>query len=249
MSGSRRPVPIEQPALLAALVARDEGLLATFVDLTTGTLVQLLDPAITGRDNGTVWARIEGDPERYAEIPRYTRQFRLMQDFVDLVEDDDLARLLDTALTGNEAFRKFEVLLAAWPVEQARWTRYRHDQLVRWAVAWLRSLDVEPPWAAGMPEEQALDVPDLLRVALEGPGEAGHRRVTTPSTTEATRLFLKLARQLCELRREPFRARRVRQLRRFRRGGIEITREDRAVTVSIVQNGPGADRDGDGELS
>lgn len=237
MSGVRRAVSIDEPVLLAALVARDEGLLATFLDLQTGSLVRLFDPAVTGRDNQPVWALIEQEPERYAEIPRYTRQFRLMQDFVDLVEDDDLARLLDTALTGREAFRRFEVLLAAWPKERDRWNDYRHEALVQWAVAWLRSLDVEPPWASGMPEESALDVPELLRVALESPGDAGSRTVTFESPEQATRLFVKLARQLCELRREPFRARRVRQLRRFRRGGIEIACDERVVTLAIVKGG------------
>ncbi len=245
MSGERRAVSIDQPVLLAALVARDEGLLATFLDLHTGELVRLFDPAVTGRDNASVWARIDEEPERYAEIPRYTRQFRLMQDFVDLVEDDDLARLLDTALTGHEAFRKFEVLLAAWPQEQARWIDYRHEALVRWAVGWLRSLGVEPPWARGLPEESALDVPELLRVALEAPGVAGRRTVVLDTPEHAAQVFVKLARQLCELRREPFRARRVRQLRQFRRGGIEIVRDDRAVTLAMVRDDrhPGPETD------
>jgi len=235
MSGERRAVPIDEPVLLAALVARDEGLLATFVDLETGDLVRLFDPAVTGRDNESVWARIDQAPERYAEIPRYTREFRLMQDFVDLVEDDDLARLLDTALTGREAFRRFEQLLAAWPAEHARWNAYRHDALRRWGVTWLRSLDREPPWAHAIPEESGLDVPDLLRVALEAPGATGTRRVQLETPDQALQLFLKLGRQLCELRREPFRARRVRQLTRFRRGGIEIARKDLAVTLTIVE--------------
>ncbi|MEM6928018.1 MAG: UPF0158 family protein [Myxococcota bacterium] len=232
----RQPVTIDQPVLLAALVARDEGLLATFVDLQTGDLVRLFDPAVTGRDNEAVNALLDAAPERYAEIPRYTRQFRLMQDFVDLVEDDDLARLLDTALTGHEAFRKFEVLLAAWPREQSRWEAYRHEALTRWAVTWLRSLDVEPPWAAGLPEEPALDVPELLRLALQGPGAAHRRTLRLETPEQATQLFVTLARQLCELRREPLRARRVRQLQRFRRGGIEITRHDRSVTLEIVDH-------------
>lgn len=249
MSGARRLVPVEQSALLAALVARDEGLLATFVDLQTGALVRLYDPAVTGRDNTNVWAQIDGEPERYAEIPRYTRQFRLMQDFVDLVEDDDLARLLDTALTGREAFRRFEVLLAAWPREQGRWAEFRHDALLRWAVTWLRSLGVEPPWATDMVEEPAPDVPVLLQVALGTGGGVGRRSLRLESTEQADQLFLKLARQLCELRREPFRARTVRQLRRYRRGGVEITRDGREVTLGIVEFATDPDPEGADELS
>jgi len=240
MNGERRAVPIDEPVLLAALVARDEGLLATFVDLDNGKLMRLFDPAVTGRDNDAVWARIDQAPERYAEIPRYTREFRLMQDFVDLVDDDDLARLLDTALSGREAFRKFEQLLAAWPREHARWKEFRRDALLRWGVAWLRSLDCEPPWARDMPEESGLDVPEILRVALEARGGAGERTVHLESADLAIRLFVQLSRQLCELRREPLLARHVRQLQRFRRGGVEISRDDLAVTITIAPRDPAA---------
>lgn len=234
MSSPPRLLAIDKPVLLAALVARDEGLLATYVDLHTGGLVRLFDPAVTGRANEGTWARIDGEPERYAELPRYTRQFRLMQDFVDLVEDDDLARLLDTALTGHEAFRRFEIVLAAWPHEQSKWVDYRHDALVRWGVAWLRSLGVEPPWAQGLALESAADVPELLDVALRSAGGSGTRTVELESPAQAVQLFVRLARQLCELRREPFRARGVRQQHRFRRGGIEITRQECTITLGIV---------------
>ncbi|MEN0063413.1 MAG: UPF0158 family protein [Myxococcota bacterium] len=239
-------MPIDEPVLVAALIARDEGLLATFVDLQTGELVRLFDPAVTGRTNEATWTRIDQEPERYAEVPRYTRQFRLMQDFVDLVEDDDLARLLDTALTGHEAFRKFEVLLAAWPKEQSRWNGYRHDALVRWGVAWLRSLGVEPPWATELPQDSGLDVPELLRVALTAPGGPGTRTLELETPEQAARLFVKLAREVCELRREPFRARRVRGLHRFRRGGIDIVRRDRQVTLTLAPFPPATDPDSDG---
>ena len=108
----RRPLNVDAGALLAALTARDEGLVGTYVDLREGALLRLYDPAVVGRTNDALEARIDSDPDRYAKVPLFTRDFRLMAEFVDTVDDDDLARLLDTALSGRGAFRRFEAVLA-----------------------------------------------------------------------------------------------------------------------------------------
>lgn len=235
MDGPRRRVSLEASVLLAALVDRDEGLLATFIDLTDGSLLRLYDPAVTGRDNEALLSRIDTDPERYAEVPRYTRMYRLMTEFVDSVRDDHLARLLDTALTSREAFRRFEGVLAAWPEEHARWASYREGALVRWAVAWLRSVGVEPDWAIPLPPEAPLAVPELLEVALLG-REAGDgvRILEAPSEEVAQGLFVKLARQLCELYCEPFQARTLRGRTRFARGGVEIRRDGARLILAVL---------------
>ncbi len=182
MDGPRRRLPLEASVLLGALVARDEGLLATFVDLVDGGLLRLYDPAVTGRDNEALLSRIDAEPERYAEVPRYTRMYRLMNEFVDAVEDDHLARLLDTALTSREAFRRFEGVLAAWPQEHDRWVTYREEALAGWAVAWLRSVGVEPDWELPLPPEAPLAMPELLEVALLGRDQGAGVRILEASS-------------------------------------------------------------------
>ena len=235
MAGERTRLRLHGGALLEALVARDEGLLATYVDLLDGSLVRLVDPAVTGRTNERVLSKIDADPDRYAEVPRYTRSYRLMAEFVDSVDDDDLARLLDTALTGREAFRRFDAVLRGWPSELQRWQTYRQDALTRWAAAWLRSLGIEPDWELPASPEVPNDVPELLQVALQGePGPDGAACWQLDSESEASRLFNRLARQLCELRSEPFQVRGLRARTRFARGGVEIRRDGLRVFLSIL---------------
>lgn len=235
MGGERRSLRLHGQALLEALVARDEGLLATYVDLTDGTFVRLYDPAVTGRANQAVLEKLDADTDRFAEIPRYTRTYRLMADFVDSVEDDDLARLLDTALSGREAFRQFDAVLAGWPAEQARWTDFRRDALTRWAATWLRSIGIEPEWELEVPPESAAPVPELLRVALHGrqpsPGTALYE---ASDEAEAAWMFRRLARQLCELHHEPFSARQLRGRTRVTRGGVELRLAGTRVYLSVL---------------
>ena len=234
MGDERRRLGLDGSALLEALVARDEGLLATYVDLTNGELVRLYDPAVTGRSNEGVHTKVDQEPERFAEVPRFTRSYRLMADFVDTVEDDHLARMLDTALTGRQAFRRFDAVLAGWPTERERWATFRRTALIHWAAAWLRSHQLEPDWELEVPPEHPAEVPEILQVAVSGQSIAQRsRQWSLPSEAEAARLFHRLARQLCELRGEPFGVRRLRSRTRFTRGGVELRRDGAQVILTI----------------
>ncbi|MEQ1506125.1 MAG: UPF0158 family protein [Myxococcota bacterium] len=233
----RRPLPIDARALIAALTAREDGLVGTYLDLQAGTLLRLVDPAVTGRTNDAIEALLDRDPDRYAKVPLYAREYRLMTEFVDTVDDDDLARLLDVALAGRGAFRRFDAVLASRPGESARWDRYRDDALGRWAVAWLRSLGVEPVWDRPIPAEEPPSAPWLVQVALRGeardtPTELV-RVLRTASEAEATTTFLRLARELCEVSREPFRSAAFRGAQRIARSGVELRRDGPTVTIVV----------------
>lgn len=233
----RRPLDIDAGALLAALTARDEGLVGTYLDLAEGGLVRLYDPAVVGRTNDAVEARIDAEPDRYAKVPLFTRDFRLMAEFVDTVEDDDLARLLDTALSGRGAFARFDAVLAGWPLERSHWAQFREQALERWAVGWLRSVGVEPRWDRPVPPEEAPEAPWLLRIALlgrPGPGSDGLVRCLDAETeAEAQRTFVRLARELSELWREPFRRSALNHQNRFARGGVELRRDGTTVAITL----------------
>jgi Uncharacterised protein family (UPF0158) len=234
----RRPLAVDRSSLLAALTTRDEGLLGTYVDLHTGGLLRLYDPAIVGRNNDATEVQLDADPDRFARVPLYAREYRLMTAFVDTVDDDDLARLLDSALAGRSAFRQFDATLAAWPAERARWERYRFDALERMAVGWLRSLDVEPLWASEVTESEP-EVPALVQVLLHGAAVPGGRAVDAGEESAAHLLFIRVCRELCETGQEPFRARHLRHTARFVYGGVEVRRDGTKVTV-VEPHGPGA---------
>jgi hypothetical protein len=233
----RRPLQVDADVLLRALTARDEGLLGTYLDLQTGELLRLVDPAVAGRDNEPVETRLDDDPDRYARVPVYNREYRLMTSFVDTVRDDDLARLLDAALGGREAFRRFEAVLRGWQTDHARWAAYREAALARWATGWLRSLAIEPVWELPAVPEEIQRAPVLLVLAAGDPEEDGAGRVVrvlkTRSLDEARALFTRAVRQLCELRAEPFRARHLRGTDRFSVDGIEIERDGKLVRLRL----------------
>lgn len=234
----RRPLAVDRSSLLAALTTRDEGLLGTYVDLQTGGLLRLYDPAIVGRNNEDAESQLDADPDRYARVPLYAREYRLMTAFVDTVDDDDLARLLDSALAGRSAFRQFDRTLAAWPAERARWEQYRFDALERTAVGWLRSLDVEPLWASEVTESEP-EIPALVQLLLHGSPVPRGRSLDVREESAAHLLFVRLCRELCETGQEPFRARHLRQAVRFVYGGVEVRRDGTTVTV-VEPHGPGA---------
>jgi len=237
----RRPLEVDADVLLRALTARDEGLLGTYLDLATGELLRLVDPAVAGRDNETVEGRLDDEPDRYARVPVYNREYRLMTSFVDTVRDDDLARLLDTALSGREAFRRFEAVLRGWPQDLARWRAFREAAHTRWAAAWLRSIGIEPVWSKKDVPEEVQQAPVLLVLAAgeqeDSPDGRLVRVLHAGSHDEARALFTRAVRQLCELRAEPFRARALRGATRFAVDGIELEREGRTVRLRLPRSG------------
>jgi hypothetical protein len=238
----RRPLEVDADVLLRAITARDEGLLGTYLDLQSGELLRLVDPAVAGRDNETVEGRLDDEPDRYARVPLYNREYRLMTSFVDTVRDDDLARLLDTALSGREAFRRFEAVLRGWPQDLARWRAFREAAHSRWAAAWLRSIGIEPVWNKSVPEEiQRAPVLLVLAAGDPEPSDDGHvtRVLQARSIDEARALFTRAVRQLCELRAEPFRARALRGATRFAADGIELERDGRTVRLRLPRSDGG----------
>jgi hypothetical protein len=229
----RRSLPIDARALIAALTARDEGLLGTYLDLETGALLLLHEG---GED--PLEQRIDEEPDRYAKVPLYSREYRLMAEFVDSVDDDDLARLLDAALGGRNAFRRFDAVLEGSPDEARRWREFRENALARWAVAWLRSLGVEPAWDRPTPPPEPPQTPSLLAIAFRGAagvtGEGLVRRYRAADEAEAAALFVRSCRELCELEREPFLTGSARRRTRFVRGAIEVRRDGLDVIVTLL---------------
>lgn len=92
------------------------------------------------------------DSTNFVEIepPESHEKWRWMAAFAETVQDEHLRELLEVALQGKGAFRRFKDVLLRSPAERERWFRYEteamHEAIDRWVAG--HSIEVEnpPPW-------------------------------------------------------------------------------------------------------
>jgi hypothetical protein len=221
---AQRNLEVDRDTLLRAITARGEQLLGTWLELADGTLHALVD-GDESSEGRAFEARMDANPDGFCKVPLYAREYRLMGEFVETVEDDALAATLDAALAGQEAFRRFDAVLGAHPEAQRRWHEYRHEALVAWASAWLRSQGIAVPWVNGA--ASTVELPVILGVLLAR-GPVTH---TAADRNQARTWFVQACREVCELSREPFRTSDVRGRSRFLRAGVEVVHAGLEVTL------------------
>lgn len=87
-----------------------------------------------------------GYGERFIRIPQVDSHeaYRDMEDFIATVRNPHLRELLEVAITGRGAFRRFKDVLYNYPHEEKRWFAFRDAQMVERVRAWLAEHDIEP---------------------------------------------------------------------------------------------------------
>lgn len=86
--------------------------------------------------------------ETFAEVPQCVtyEAYELMADFTATVQDSSLRDLLEVALHGRGAFRRFKDVLLRAPEERERWFTFQDQEAARQLHPWLASLGfMEPP--------------------------------------------------------------------------------------------------------
>ena len=232
MTGTRQSLQVDARAILDALTARDAHILGSYLDLRTGAVFQLVDPKASGTDNEAIEAAMDQEPHRYAAVPLFDREYRLMCAFAEEVDDEQLAVKLDGVLRGQNAFRGFHHEIGASGAS-SKWVKYRQDALVKWALDWLHSLNIDPEWDLAKPEpEPEAQVAGLFHLLLLGERSTRdgvvHIRVVVTDPLAARRFFQRSARQLCEFRGEPWGALQGSDV--FEREGIRL-----ALTGSEIE--------------
>jgi len=88
--------------------------------------------------------QIEEDFDRYERIPKAESHegYDDMVDFIATVKDEHLAELLEVAINGKGAFRRFKDVLLNYPEERERWFQYRDDRTQERALEWLDDINV-----------------------------------------------------------------------------------------------------------
>lgn len=93
------------------------------------------------------------DAGGFAEIepPDSHEQWGWMAAFVETVEDQHLRELLEVAIEGKGAFRRFKDVLLRAPDERERWFRFEAQALRAAIECWVAGLAIQvenpPPWA------------------------------------------------------------------------------------------------------
>jgi hypothetical protein len=117
-----------------------------FLDTETGELI-LVSELFGDEEAQRQLDKIDkAEPGRYLQVrPADSREgYDDMQDFIDTVSDEHLQELLNVAIQGRGAFRRFKDVLARHPAEQRRWFDFQAARLDARAREWLAEEGYEP---------------------------------------------------------------------------------------------------------
>jgi len=114
-----------------------------YLDMESGEII-FLSEYMEDKDSKRLKVRIEKDFGRYEYIPKAESYegHRDMQDFIATVEDERVAELLEVAINGRGAFRRFKDVLLNYPEERERWFRFKDDRMEERARDWLDSAGI-----------------------------------------------------------------------------------------------------------
>lgn len=179
------------------------------------------------------------------------REHRLMAEFADEVDEEDVREQLEIALAGRGAFGRFRQVMARHPDLGARWKRRREEWLLGEARAWLESLGVDadlvrtrasdpspPPIQA--PRRRGLRIGLVEILLLGAPGGKTelldgkvYRFFRGRSADEARAIFKQVSRELCEFRGTAWRNRFIEGRNSFSIDGAEVRVEGNVVELTV----------------
>lgn len=142
-----RRVPLDWDDLEMALTTRmDEW--ECYLDLRTGA-VHMVRPAPFGdEDEGLSEEEVDAGLAQGHLIPieplPSSVEYGWMVEFAESVAERRLRELLEVALDGRGAFRRFKDVLLGYPAERERWFAVRDRRLREAMLEWLADHEIEP---------------------------------------------------------------------------------------------------------
>jgi hypothetical protein len=199
--------------LLDAMQSAPDGV-TYYLNRKTGVVDYRVEGDDFGADEGGDDEPDFFDETTWLEVPTLSSRegYHLMASFAETIDEPDIRRLLDTALDGRGAFRRFREVVDQYPDVKARWRSFEREYLEREAIDWLGSVGIEPEYtlpSIPIPEPPAaveardkLELIDLLIFgAPDGKTEVIEGKVTrvylAGSESEARKCFKDLAREIC----------------------------------------------------
>lgn len=90
---------------------------------------------------------VESDEvDRFVQIPRSDSHeaYQDMESFIGTVKNERLEELLEVAINGRGAFRRFKDVLARYPDERERWFQFQSERIRERILEWLEEEGIEP---------------------------------------------------------------------------------------------------------
>jgi len=114
-----------------------------YLDLDKGEIL-FLSEYMDDEETRKLKDQIEEDFHRYERIPKAESHegYEDMVDFIATAKDEHLAELLEVAINGKGAFRRFKDVLLNYPEERERWFQFKDDRTQERALEWLDDIDV-----------------------------------------------------------------------------------------------------------
>jgi len=114
-----------------------------YLDLKTGEIL-LVSEYADDEDTEKLRRAIDRNPARYEPVPRAEshESYGYMVEFIATVKDEHLAELLEVAINGQGAFRRFKDVLLRYPEERERWFQFKDERLEERALEWLDDIGV-----------------------------------------------------------------------------------------------------------
>jgi hypothetical protein len=116
-----------------------------YLDLETGEIL-FLSEYMDDEETGKLRDEIEEKSDRFELIPRVESHeaYGDMEDFIATAKDEHLADLLQVAINGKGAFRRFKDVLLRYPEERERWFKFKDDRMRERALEWLDEIGISP---------------------------------------------------------------------------------------------------------
>jgi len=114
-----------------------------FLDLETGEIL-FLSEYMDDEETEKLKGQIEEDFDRYERIPKAESRegYQDMVDFIATVKDEHLTELLEVAINGKGAFRRFKDVLLNYPEERERWFQFKDERMEERVLEWLEDIHV-----------------------------------------------------------------------------------------------------------
>lgn len=114
-----------------------------YLDIETGDIL-FLSEYMDDEETENLKDKIEEEPDRYERIPKAASRdgYEDMRDFTKTVKDEHLTALLEVAVNGKGAFRRFKDVLLNYPEERERWFQFKDAKMRERALEWLGDIDV-----------------------------------------------------------------------------------------------------------